>query len=129
MKSLLYVSVLLIFGACTHESGHARGELEVQEIEETATIPQIVVVDRIEEVQATLAYADGVDGSEDKVVSKCLSCQLHMNGDHHYAVHVEGYEVQLCSDSCQKAFSDDPAGITLAIASNAPVENEETVVQ
>ena len=52
MKSLLYVSVLLIFGACTHESGHARGELEVQEIEETATIPQIVLVDRIEEVAA-----------------------------------------------------------------------------
>lgn len=53
---------------------------------------------------AALAAADAHDGTVDHVVSECAVCGLAMPGDPAHAVSVEGYEVHLCSASCQTEF-------------------------
>ncbi len=55
-----------------------------------------------------LAKADAKDGSVDKVVSKCVTCRLAMEGSPEYSVNYGGYAVHLCSEECKKAFSEDP---------------------
>jgi YHS domain-containing protein len=57
---------------------------------------------------AILAKADASDGSVDKVVSKCVTCQLGMDGKPEYSVNYGGYAVHLCSEECRKTFSGDP---------------------
>ncbi len=57
---------------------------------------------------AILAKADARDGSVDKVVSKCVTCRLVMEGSPEYSVNYGGYAVHLCSEECKKAFSEDP---------------------
>ncbi len=57
---------------------------------------------------AILAKADASDGKVDKIISKCVTCRLRMEGKPEYSVTYGGYAVQLCSEECKKAFSEDP---------------------
>ncbi len=57
---------------------------------------------------ATLAKADASDGNADKVISKCVTCRLGMDGSPEHSVDYGGYAVHLCSEECKKAFSEDP---------------------
>ncbi len=57
---------------------------------------------------ALLAKADAKDGATDKVVTKCVTCALAMDGSADHKVSVEGYEVHLCSADCKKSFEGDP---------------------
>jgi YHS domain-containing protein len=57
---------------------------------------------------AILAKADASDGSVDKVVSRCVTCRLVMEGKPEYSVNYGGYAVHLCSEECKKAFSENP---------------------
>ena len=59
-------------------------------------------------VAAILARADKVDGSQDKVVSKCAVCSLVMDGSPDYTLQVEGYTLQFCSAECKDIFAADP---------------------
>jgi YHS domain-containing protein len=57
---------------------------------------------------AILAKADASDGSVDKVVSKCVTCRLGMEGKPEYSVNYGGYAVHLCSEECKKTFAENP---------------------
>lgn len=57
---------------------------------------------------AILAKADASDGNVDKVISKCVTCRLGMDGSPEHSVSYGGYAVHLCSEDCRKAFSADP---------------------
>lgn len=60
------------------------------------------------QIEARLAAADLADGARDKVVSKCASCKLGMDGDaQHASVHA-GYELHFCSAECKTRFDADP---------------------
>ena len=64
---------------------------------------------------AILAAADAGDGKVDKVIDRCVSCQLHMPGKaEHASTHGE-YTVHSCSSSCKQRFDADPAGLLAAI--------------
>ena len=65
-------------------------------------------------VQAALAKADAVDGTEDRVVSACLTCNLGMSGDEAHASELEGYTFHLCSEHCLKRFEEDKTKALLA---------------
>ena len=67
------------------------------------------------EVLAALAKADGADGKTDKVVSKCVTCALAMDGKADHAATVGDYKVHLCSDDCKKKFDTDPDKALLAL--------------
>ena len=64
---------------------------------------------------AQLAAADAVDGTTDKVVSKCLTCNLGMDGDAAHTATAGDYKLHLCSDHCKAGFEKDPAGALAAV--------------
>jgi YHS domain-containing protein len=55
-----------------------------------------------------LEMADSADGTSDKVVSKCPSCKLKMNGKAEHSATFGGYELHFCTDYCKESFEKDP---------------------
>ena len=66
-------------------------------------------------VAVQLAAADAYDGTTDKIVSKCLTCGLKMEGSDEHAVTVEGYAVHLCGPECATKFKEDTTKAILAL--------------
>lgn len=64
---------------------------------------------------AVLAKADAADGTVDKVVSKCVTCMLGMEGKPEFAAAWGEYTVHLCSAECKETFTKDPEKALLAL--------------
>ena len=62
---------------------------------------------KAEDVEIVLAKADEFDGAADRIVSKCSSCGLGMDGKAEHAVSAHGYTLHFCSDGCKTGFSQD----------------------
>jgi hypothetical protein len=58
---------------------------------------------------AVLAKADRMDGAEDKIISQCGVCSLHMEGDAAHTVQAGDYTLHMCSGACKDAWEKDPA--------------------
>ncbi len=59
-------------------------------------------------LSAALAAADAADGKIDRVVSKCMTCSLHMDGEEKYRADAYGYTMHLCSENCLFWFERNP---------------------
>ena len=59
-------------------------------------------------LSAALAAADAADGKIDRVVSKCMTCSLHMDGEEKYRADAYGYTMHLCSENCLFRFERNP---------------------
>ena len=66
-------------------------------------------------VAFTLAKADAMDGTTDKVVHKCAGCALGMDGKADHAFELEGYTMHFCSGPCRDGFQDGAADKVLAL--------------
>jgi hypothetical protein len=66
-------------------------------------------------VLTALAKADAADGTVDKVVSKCVTCKLGMEGKPEFATTWGDYTVRLCSAECKETFTKDPEKALLAL--------------
>ena len=62
-----------------------------------------------------LAAADAADGTADKVVSKCVTCMLHMAGKPDTTATCGEYTLHLCSKHCQESFTHDPRKALLSL--------------
>ena len=94
---------------------------------EKVAVPEKEVVPKVEgltkevapemqaDVEARLAKADALDGTVDKVVSKCPACGLAMDGKSEHALEVAGYTLHFCSDQCNAKFAKDPTKEVLAL--------------
>lgn len=67
------------------------------------------------DVLAKLAKADAIDGSTDKVVTKCGGCALRMDGSDKHAINVSGYTMHFCSAKCKTEFSKDTIQSVMAL--------------
>ncbi len=67
------------------------------------------------EAIALLAKADALDGAEDKVITKCASCGLAMDGKDENTIVVEGYTMKFCSPKCKEKFDKEPLKAVLAM--------------
>lgn len=67
------------------------------------------------DVLAKLARADEADGKLDKVVSKCPSCALRMDGQSKYSLTFAGFTLHFCSEDCRKGFETDTTRKILAL--------------
>ncbi len=95
-RTLRWISLLLIAFAwigCNRQPDSEASEPTAQPSQEALII---------------LARADALDGVEDKVVSKCLTCSLGMAGKGEYASKFGPYELHLCSKPCKTRFDADP---------------------
>lgn len=59
-----------------------------------------------EAVSANLALADALDGDTDRTIKNCYVCSLGMSGKPELSVEVQGYTAHLCSEHCQKHFTE-----------------------
>jgi YHS domain-containing protein len=62
-----------------------------------------------------LAKADVADGKVDKVVSKCMTCMLGMEGKPENAATYGEFTLHFCSKTCKEAFLSDPEKVVLAL--------------
>lgn len=67
-------------------------------------------------IEAFLVKADSMDGTEDKVVSKCPGCALAMPGDAEHAMDAHGYELHFCSTDCKERFEENADKALMALA-------------
>ncbi len=74
-----------------------QGESVVGEIDESARAA----------VEAKLAEADALDGTIDRIVHRCASCALGMDGKSEHALEVAGYTLHFCSGHCKESFAKD----------------------
>jgi YHS domain-containing protein len=70
--------------------------------------PQEAPADQKGELMARLASADAADGTTDKIVSKCSTCALRMDGKAENELKLEGYTLHFCSASCKETCEKDP---------------------
>ena len=82
------------------------GDVAEQAAEQVATLDEAAM-------KAVLTYADGADGAEDGVVSKCAGCALAMDGKADHVVERHGYEFHLCSEHCQETFEKDQPRVSV----------------
>lgn len=58
-------------------------------------------------IEAKLAAADAVDGTTDKIISKCPACNLSMDGSSEHELVAHGYTLHFCSAECKDHFAAD----------------------
>ena len=59
------------------------------------------------EVEAKLAKADLLDGEADKIVTRCASCALRMNGTSEHSLKVLDYTLYFCTPGCAQRFAEN----------------------
>ncbi len=64
---------------------------------------------------AVLVKADAADGATDKVVSKCLTCNLGMDGSSDHIAKLGDYQLHLCSAECKAGFEKAPEKELLSV--------------
>ena len=80
------------------------GEKVEQTADDAKSSAEVVQVSAA--LAAHLAKADGVDGAEDHVVSKCPGCKLKMDGSADHAMQVGDYSLQFCTGECKDHFAE-----------------------
>ncbi len=68
-----------------------------------------------EAVVAKLGQADALDGTVDKIVTKCAACALRMDGDQENKLEVHGYAMHFCSDGCKGKYAAEPDKAIMAL--------------
>ena len=111
------LSAALVAGCADEKKSPVPPKPEASEAEpakaETAKaeVPEAVLPtsddNKAEGLKVVLAKADEFDGAADKIVSKCSSCGLGMDGKAEHAVSAHGYTLHFCSDECKTGFSKD----------------------
>lgn len=74
-----------------------------------------VSAEALPRVNAKLAAVDAMDGTPDKVVSKCAGCGLAMDGKPQFVLAVGDYDMHFCSEHCRNDFTSETADKVLAL--------------
>ena len=64
---------------------------------------------------AKLAKADQIDGQADKIVGRCASCALSMDGKPDHALKVLDYTLYFCKEACAQLFAKNMTKSVLAM--------------
>ena len=105
-------AALLAFAGCSKKEA----ETTPPAAEPLATEPAAATADDVPaEIEAKLAQADLLDGQADKVVTRCASCALSMDGKPDYSLKVLDYKLLFCTEGCAKSFAKDITKSVLAM--------------
>ena len=112
LSSVLAIAVLMLaFAGCEGGNKDAPSPSGDPAITAAASQPSAAGLT----VLANLAKADAADGATDKVVSKCLTCNLGMEGSPEHVAKLGDYQLHLCSDKCKAGFEAAPEKALLAL--------------
>ncbi len=110
--------VLLVFTLCLIACGGSAEEAPAAAPVPQEPAPAVAAAGAPATNTAALAKADLKDGAEDKVISQCGMCSLHMEGNAAHAVQAGDYTLHMCSKECKAAWEKDPAA-SMAILEKA----------
>lgn len=99
--SLSTSTKLFLTVGCLFLAVGCNGSAETEVVEDSTPVVNLTLTDTH---KANLAAADKLDGAEDKVVHRCYSCALGMDGDAANAAKVGDYELHFCSEGCVDNF-------------------------
>ncbi|MGD2107840.1 MAG: hypothetical protein PVI86_00480 [Phycisphaerae bacterium] len=111
-RSLWLLAIALVAGqtSCKREEASQRPAKPAEAAPSTEAPP----VDQAA-VRAMLAKADALDGTEDKIVTRCASCRLNMDGKPEHSLKALDYTMYFCSEHCAQQFGQDLTGSILAM--------------
>ncbi|MFH1748174.1 MAG: hypothetical protein ABIG44_14150 [Planctomycetota bacterium] len=66
-------------------------------------------------IAVKLALADKLDGTEDKIIERCVSCKLLMDGKEEHALEMYGYTFYFCSEKCSQSFAEKSKEVIMAL--------------
>ena len=66
-------------------------------------------------VETKLAKADLVDGKADKIVTRCASCALNMDGSSEHTLKAHGYTLYFCTEACAEGSAENMTESILAM--------------
>jgi hypothetical protein len=116
-RRLALILLALIATSACRPTGRTPAEAESAEskvpVAATATAVSDPTTDP--DLMAKLAAADRADGTEDKVIGKCVSCGLGMQGSAQHALHYGPYELHACSPFCKERLEKEPATLVRAL--------------
>jgi YHS domain-containing protein len=116
--SLATVAVLILLGpGCKKDD--AKKTVESSDVAVKTEAAALTTEVRAE-VERKLFKADALDGTTDKVVSKCVICALRMDGSDEHTAELAGYTLHFCSESCKTYFEADPVAKVLAVQIESP---------
>ncbi len=115
-NSVLIRSVIILAaltcGACNQKPAASSTPAPAEAAKAPEDAVAVTVTTQMTDV---LLKADKVDGTEDKTVSKCASCDLGMDGSKEHALKVGEFTLLFCSDDCKQEFSKDLEKSVVAI--------------
>jgi hypothetical protein len=115
-NSFLIRSVIVLAGLACGACNQKPAATPAPAPAEAAEAPEnAVVITVTSQMSDVLAKADKVDGTEDKTVSKCASCNLGMDGSKEHALKVGEFTLLFCGDDCKQEFSKDLEKSVVAI--------------
>ena len=112
--ALSLLAVVLIAGCSNSEEPAAAAEPAAPAAAAEAQIPEVSPETAAAAAPIRMA-ADMLDGTEDKVIGKCASCALTMQGSEEFASNVEGYELHFCSKDCKDHFEANQTETLMAL--------------
>jgi YHS domain-containing protein len=66
-------------------------------------------------IEVKLAAADKLDGKVDKIVTRCATCALGMDGKPEHNLETHGYTMYFCTEACKTAFEKNLEKALLAM--------------
>jgi len=104
----LSMTLLLGCGKREEKTTIGSGEEATTEIVEPAESGTVEIDANVQaEVESKLAEADELDGTSDKIVHRCASCALGMDGKSEHSLEVTGYTLHFCSGHCKEGFAEN----------------------
>ena len=100
-----FLAGTLVVAGCNQDGGPSPADSE-SDSDPADEASQVTVTPEMAEM---LAKADALDGQTDKVVTRCASCELGMDGTKEYALRVGEYTMYVCQEDCKQAFGKDVA--------------------
>jgi len=107
----------IAFVGCSKEEEEKTADeiLPVTSIDDIQSGAEEGVAKMTAEMEAKLTEADALDGKTDKVIVRCASCQLGMDGSKDNSLAVAGYTMYFCSGKCKDGFAKDIKESVLAM--------------
>ncbi len=100
LSSMITLSLVMLSGGCSEEvSSNKPAPDAVKKVKADTESPAGIL--------AKLAKADQLDGKTDKIVVRCASCALSMDGNAEHSLAAHGYTFYFCQAGCAERFGKD----------------------
>jgi len=116
-RYLVAAVAMLVLSGCERKEPATPAPEKPTATPKTESTEGDTALDPMSKVKATalLVAADKFDGKEDKIIARCASCALGMDGKEEHSLEFMDYTFHFCNADCQKRFGKDIAKSVLEL--------------